>query len=234
MQLDTLPPTGYNNSNGSACANSSKYGTIGTGCEAQSDVPAVSRALDVLELLAQASAPLTLAQITQTLRLPKGSAHRLLATLRGRGYVAFSNDGGSRGGYVLGVGAALLAPASQPAPDLVQAARLPMQTLAEQTGEGCQLSVRAGGRAVCIARTASPLHPDVALMGAVAQVSRFMPSPWEKSCLRSPPMRNRPRILPKFCPLLPRAPLPTLPSFGANLTPFTRAARTPCPRQRRI
>ena len=155
---------------------SSKYGIDGireaTQSDASSDVPAVGRALDVLELLASAAEPLTLAQITNALRLPKGSAHRLLATLRGRGYIAFASQaegsGTNRGtGYVLGTQISLLVSRAPAAPDLMQAAREPMKQLAHATGEGCQLSVRAGNRAVCIARTVSPVHPDVALMGAV-------------------------------------------------------------------
>ena len=149
------------------------YGTPEKSDTETTDVPAVARALDVLELLAASPDPLTLAQITNLLGLPKGSAHRLLATLRGRGYVAFSGDfvppSDTRrgGGYVLGPQTARLAPRQNAPPDLTDASRLPMQTLARETGEGCQISVRVGSVAVCVGRVASPLHPDISLMGNV-------------------------------------------------------------------
>ena len=118
------------------------------------------------------SGPLTLSQITMALDLPKGSAHRLLATLRGRGYVAFaaqnepSPETARGSGYVLGPQAALLASRSA-IPDLSEAARIPMQSLSREIGEGCQISIRVNREAVCVGRVASPLHPDVALMGGV-------------------------------------------------------------------
>ncbi len=146
----------------SLAENSSKYETISSG------VPAVERALDILELLENApegAAP-NLTEIAARLELPKASAHRLLATLRARGYIE-QESGGGRGGWSLGfrvVGLAARAPARS---RLVRAADTPLRALADATGEGAQLSVRSGDVALCVARVASPSHPEIALMGGV-------------------------------------------------------------------
>jgi DNA-binding IclR family transcriptional regulator len=125
-------------------------------------VPAVERALDVLELLASADGRLTLTEITARLGLPKGSAHRLLTTLAARGYVA---AGDARAGFALGPRLHALAARGRNRVDLADAARGPLERLAAETGEGCQLSVRSGGRAVVLLRVASPSHPEVSLTG---------------------------------------------------------------------
>jgi DNA-binding IclR family transcriptional regulator len=58
--------------------------------ERQSSIAAagsqLDRALDILELLAGSSSPRGLADIAQQVRGPKATVHRLLATLRARGY----------------------------------------------------------------------------------------------------------------------------------------------------
>lgn len=127
-------------------------------------VPALERALDILEYLEACDQGSTLSEIAARLRVPKASAHRLLSTLRARGYIAQS---GARGGFTLGVRVLGLAACAQAQLDIVRVARGPMQQLAEATGESCQLSVRSGGQALCIARIASPLHPEMSLLGRV-------------------------------------------------------------------
>lgn len=142
--------------------NSSIYETGATG-----GVPAVERALDVLELLETSDSRLSLTEIARRLSLPKGSAHRLLTALKSRGYIEQRGGIDGRGGYGLGVRLVALAARSQGSWDVVRAALEPMRRLAQATGEGCQLSVRSGGRALCIARVPSPSHPEVALMGGI-------------------------------------------------------------------
>jgi DNA-binding IclR family transcriptional regulator len=150
-----------------------QFSTIGTNDALEVGVPSVDRALDVLELLEASDGRLTLTEIANRLDLPKGSAHRLLTTLRGRGYVAAQGGnsgngrGGGRGGYVLGPRLVALGARSQERLDVVRLAREPMRRLAEATGEGCQLSIRSGRQAVCIARVASPSHPEIALTGGI-------------------------------------------------------------------
>jgi DNA-binding IclR family transcriptional regulator len=141
-----------------------KSSVFGTKADAET-VPAVERALDVLELLESSEGRLTLSEIVAQLGLPKGSAHRLLSTLKARGYI--EQSGGARSGFGLGARVVALAARAQGQLDVVRAAREPMRRLAEATGEGCQLSIRSGGSAVCALRVAAPSHPEVALMGGV-------------------------------------------------------------------
>lgn len=139
----------------------SKYETSGA--------PAVDRALDVLEYLERCSGHPTLSEIAAELSLPKASAHRLLTTLKARGYVRVESAHVPRG-FVLGPRVLGLAARAQQQFDIVRAAHAPMRDLANATDEGCQLSVRVGGQALCVARVASPLHPEVSLLGRVGSM----------------------------------------------------------------
>jgi DNA-binding IclR family transcriptional regulator len=138
----------------------------GADAAAAASVPSVERALDILEYLETCEGRPTLTEIAARLDLPRASAHRLLATLRARGYV--EQDATSRGsGYALGTRTLGIAARAQAGLDVARIAQVPMQHLAEATGEGCQLSIRSGDQALCVARVPSPQHPEVALMGRV-------------------------------------------------------------------
>jgi len=130
-------------------------------------VPAVDRALDILELFEARDEPMTLAQVVAALSLPKASAYRLLSTLTQRGYVRMV---GPRG-YTLGLRSMSLAARAQERLDVVQIASEPMRQLASETGEACQISVRSGRFALCVARVSSPNYPDLSLIGKAG--SRF-------------------------------------------------------------
>ncbi len=56
-------------------------------------IPILSKALDVLELLEQDHAPVTLEDVFQRTKISKTSVYRILKTLVHRGYVAQSQDG---------------------------------------------------------------------------------------------------------------------------------------------
>jgi len=56
-------------------------------------IPILSKALDVLELLEQNNAPVTLEDVFQKTHISKTSVYRILKTLVHRGYVAQSQDG---------------------------------------------------------------------------------------------------------------------------------------------
>ncbi len=56
-------------------------------------IPILSKALDVLELLEQHNAPVTLEDVFQKTHISKTSVYRILKTLVHRGYVAQSQDG---------------------------------------------------------------------------------------------------------------------------------------------
>ena len=56
-------------------------------------IPILSKSLDVLELLEQHKAPLTLEEIYQRTRISKTTVFRILRTLVHRGYVSRPEDG---------------------------------------------------------------------------------------------------------------------------------------------
>jgi len=70
------------------------------------DIPAVGRAVDLLELLVSSECGLTLSDISQKLGIAKSSSHRLIYSLLARRYIQRSFDGHH---YVLGVQALQLA-----------------------------------------------------------------------------------------------------------------------------
>ena len=59
-------------------------------------VPAVSRAIAVLDRLAEQREPMTLARLAQVLELPKSSVHGLCSTLVTYGYLHRQDDGAFR------------------------------------------------------------------------------------------------------------------------------------------
>ncbi len=56
-------------------------------------LPAVDRALSLLELLAHSQTGLTLSEVSRKLRIPKSTAHYLIHTLETRGYVQYGCHG---------------------------------------------------------------------------------------------------------------------------------------------
>ncbi|MDX1933602.1 MAG: IclR family transcriptional regulator [Capsulimonadales bacterium] len=128
-----------------------------------STVPAVERALDILELLESDGAPLTMTAIAESLGLPRASVHRLLATLTARGYV--TRDGDPYRTYRPGTRWAALGARAAARMDIPRIAGPLLERLAAETGEGCQLSVRVDRQAVCLLRVPSPIHPEITLTG---------------------------------------------------------------------
>ncbi len=56
-------------------------------------LPAIDRAFDLLELLADSCSSLTLSEISRSLHIPKSSAHYLVHTLVTRGHLQLTPDG---------------------------------------------------------------------------------------------------------------------------------------------
>jgi IclR family acetate operon transcriptional repressor len=109
-------------------------------------VQSVSRALLLLELLAEAGSPLPISELTQRSGLSLGTAHRLLATLAARGYVR--QDADRR--YVLGTA---LLPLGDAATQLLSSRALPhMSELAQACGETVNLAVLEDDHVVYLAQ----------------------------------------------------------------------------------
>jgi DNA-binding IclR family transcriptional regulator len=113
----------------------------------EAPVPAISQTLDrglqVLEAVAQAGDPLTVAGAAASVGLDRTVAHRLIATLAARGYL--QRD--SSGGYRLGPTCLALASATT---DLRTVARPFLEALRTATGETVHLVVLSGSQVVFI------------------------------------------------------------------------------------
>lgn len=100
------------------------------------DVRALARALDLLETLRECPMPLT--DLAKRCHLSKSTTHRLLSTLRARGYVV--QEQGTEmyrlGPSLLGLGSAVASGS-----DLLRAAFAVMRQLASTTGESVRLGV---------------------------------------------------------------------------------------------
>ena len=107
--------------------------------------PAISQTLDrglqVLEAVARAGDPLTVAEAAASVGLDRTVAHRLVATLAARGYL--QRDAG--GGYRLGPTCLALAPAIT---DLRTTARPFLEELGNATGETVHVVVLSGREVV--------------------------------------------------------------------------------------
>lgn len=110
--------------------------------------PAVEKALDVLELLASASGPLTQNQIAAATGRSAAQIFRVLSVLERRGYLARET---STGHYVLTRRLFELAHRGDPLRSLLALADGPLRTLATSIGQSCNLGVRDGNEILVVA-----------------------------------------------------------------------------------
>jgi DNA-binding IclR family transcriptional regulator len=108
-------------------------------------MPAVERAVAVLEALAGAPGGATVAQLAAATGVPRATLYRMLRVFSAHAFVARSAEG-----YVLGPGLRRLA-ASVPARDLPRIAQPVMDRLCARIGESVKLVVRNGTEALTIA-----------------------------------------------------------------------------------
>lgn len=98
----------------------------------------VRRALDIFELMLERGGPLTVAQIVDTLSIPKSTAYELVRTLTQADYLAPSNKGA---GLFLGRKLFELGMAYRNQVDLLKDGSKIVEELRDATGETVQLSV---------------------------------------------------------------------------------------------
>jgi len=116
-------------------------------------VPAVERALAILELLASSRGGMTLPEVAAELRLPKSSVHCLLVTLE-RGRYLYRNDRTSR--YAFGTRLFSLANLSLSGLQIRQCAVPHMRTLTERTGLTTHLAILERHEAVLVEKVEPP------------------------------------------------------------------------------
>jgi DNA-binding IclR family transcriptional regulator len=117
------------------------------------EIQSLARGLKILDLLGQASDGISITELAETLKVDKGSASRLVATLARYGYA--EKDEVTRryhlGPQVVGLSRSVLTRLP-----LREAAKPYLRQLMERTGECAHLAVPAQGRVLYIDQVASP------------------------------------------------------------------------------
>jgi DNA-binding IclR family transcriptional regulator len=108
----------------------------------------VDKALRVLEVLHQARAPLSLAELARALTMPKPTAHRLLASLLNANLVEQQPDAR----YALGIGLVRLGLGALALDPVVRACESELERAAHELGETFFLVKARGGRLVVLSK----------------------------------------------------------------------------------
>ncbi|MFF4755751.1 IclR family transcriptional regulator, partial [Streptomyces sp. NPDC001270] len=116
------------------------------------EVKSAARVLEVLELLGQDGARLSLAEMASAMAVPKSSLHAVLRTMQGRCWVDV-DPSGTR--YSLGLKALLTGTAYLAGDDVASLAGPVLDTLAEETGEAVHLGRLDGTHIVYLAKRES-------------------------------------------------------------------------------
>ncbi|OZY83877.1 transcriptional regulator [Cellvibrio mixtus] len=117
--------------------------------------PALEKGLDILELLARSSSPLTTSQMAAQLGRSVSELFRMVLALEYRGYISQMSDG--RDGYILTNKLFTLGIAQGTAKTLLEVALPTMKDLCRELGQSCHLVVPSGDQIVVIARQESPM-----------------------------------------------------------------------------
>jgi IclR family acetate operon transcriptional repressor len=114
-----------------------------------SRVQSLTRALGLLDALAETADGMTLSDAAQIVGLAPSTAHRLLTTLESQRYVRYV---ASEGLWQVGVQSFVVGQAFRRSRDVVTMARPQMRHLMEESGETVNLYIEEGGEAVCMAQ----------------------------------------------------------------------------------
>lgn len=116
-------------------------------------VPALEKGLDILETLAAAAVPQSLAELAAALERSSSELFRMLNCLEQRGYITREPVSGK---YSLTLKLFSLAHAHSVTEKLLRAANVPMQELTEKARESVHLSVLERNRLLVVAQQESP------------------------------------------------------------------------------
>jgi DNA-binding IclR family transcriptional regulator len=114
--------------------------------------PALQKGLEILETLAHAARPMSMADISSAVARSRNEIFRMLQVLEDMRYIARN----TAGGYVLTNRLFALGMQQPPIRDLVSHALPRMNDLADALDQSCHLAVASGGEIVVIARVESP------------------------------------------------------------------------------
>lgn len=116
-------------------------------------VPALDKALDILELLAGSKEGMTLGDIAAAVDRSVNQIYRTLVTLERRGYLFRGRPSGL---YFLSLMLFEIAHRQEPMRGLIDMALPAMRALSEAIGQSCNLSIHDAGRVVVISQIDSP------------------------------------------------------------------------------
>jgi DNA-binding IclR family transcriptional regulator len=116
-------------------------------------VKSADRVLDLFELLARRSNGLSHTEIADALQIPKSSLTKLLQTVIGRGYVAYSPNDKH---YRLGQRFTSIARQTSRTQDLVTQSQPILEELMAKTRESCALNLLKGDQAEVVATVSGP------------------------------------------------------------------------------
>ena len=147
-------------------------------------VPAVDRALNLIELLASSQRGLTLSELSRKLHLPKSSAHYPVNTLATRGYIRRALGGNH---YLLGPSICSLPTVSAAELELRTGSRGLLMEFVQRLDLTTTIAVLRGAEAVIISR-AMPVMTPAAALGSAVTLTCTVPLK-EKRSLPTLPMR---------------------------------------------
>jgi len=155
-------------------------------------VPAVSRALDLIEFLAERGQPFGINELARELEIPVNSVFRILKCLEARGYVETDSPGG---GYQLSTRFFSLGMRLQSRFDLRRRARPHLEMLCRQTGETTQIYFLDGDTTIVL----DCVTPEMPLYLQIVPGTRMElhASAFSKAILAFMPEEEVRRLLPK-------------------------------------
>lgn len=124
-------------------------GKFGNSIRATGSVQSLTRALWLLNCLAEHVHGLSLSEVARKVGLPTSTAHRLLTTLQNERYVRFEAE---RSVWLIGVQAFQVGASFMRSRDLAGAARPYMRRLMELSGETVNLAISDNGQVVYLAQ----------------------------------------------------------------------------------
>lgn len=120
---------------------------------AKYSAPALDKGLDILELLAESSRPLTMGQIAERLSRSKGEIFRMLVALERRRYILRDE---ASDGFSIGSRLFEMAMKTPPTRNLIQTAMPHISVVAHHLDQSCHLTVLSDTQIVVIARVEAP------------------------------------------------------------------------------
>ncbi|HCS66423.1 MAG TPA: transcriptional regulator [Cellvibrio sp.] len=127
----------------------------GDDAERKYRAPALEKGLDILELLARNSSPMTTSQMAVALGRSVSELFRMVLALEYRGFITQMPDG--RDGYMLTNKLFTLGISQGTAKTLLEVALPVMKELTRELGQSCHLVVPSGDQIVVVARLESPM-----------------------------------------------------------------------------